>query len=220
VARLDSFDVNAYPPTWFDLSADVNGWWDRDLVPGPGVPPAPPAPGPAPTPAPSPTQQGPGPGGGQPWPVFDPTFRKRKVKELEDDEDELERLFRVKEKRPIELWRDPTRPLDDEPETEDDPTVIVEIDKEVERIVFKETFQVVEVEKIVERIVEVEKVVTLERLSVASPVPTRWSPWWTAAAFVAAMAGAAAVTALIMRKPSKKKARKKRRPKWRAKLRP
>jgi hypothetical protein len=46
VARLDSWDVTAYAPTWFDIDIDQAGWWDRDLVPNPVVPPPPPPPSP------------------------------------------------------------------------------------------------------------------------------------------------------------------------------
>ena len=52
MARLDSFDVCAFKGTWFDIdfSPVGTGWWDRDLVPPPAVPPPPPPPPPKPKP--------------------------------------------------------------------------------------------------------------------------------------------------------------------------
>ena len=63
MARLDSWDVCAFQPTWFDVnfSPAGTGWWDRDLVPPPVVPPPPPKPKPKPLP---PTRGSGGGGGG------------------------------------------------------------------------------------------------------------------------------------------------------------
>jgi hypothetical protein len=44
MARLDSFDVTAYPPTWNDVTQNFMGWMDRDFVPPPAAPPPPPPP--------------------------------------------------------------------------------------------------------------------------------------------------------------------------------
>lgn len=45
--RLDSFDVCAFAPTWFDVTGNLCGWMDRDFVPC-----ATPTPPPPPTPPP------------------------------------------------------------------------------------------------------------------------------------------------------------------------
>lgn len=34
MARLCSWDINGVSYEWFDLDNTLNGWWDRDLVPG------------------------------------------------------------------------------------------------------------------------------------------------------------------------------------------
>jgi len=52
VARLGSWDVTAFTPTWFDIDLNQNGCWDHDLVPSPVLPPPPPPP-PAPRPRPA-----------------------------------------------------------------------------------------------------------------------------------------------------------------------
>jgi hypothetical protein len=38
MARLGSFDICAYAPTWFDVNSDVGGWVDRDYIPMPTGP--------------------------------------------------------------------------------------------------------------------------------------------------------------------------------------
>jgi hypothetical protein len=61
VARLGSWDIGGYGPTWFDIDANVGGWFDRDLIPQIKAPPPPPPPTP---PAPILTGGGGGFGGG------------------------------------------------------------------------------------------------------------------------------------------------------------
>jgi hypothetical protein len=46
MARLGSFDIQAYGPTWFDVDNDMGGRFDRDLIPMPAAPPPPPPPPP------------------------------------------------------------------------------------------------------------------------------------------------------------------------------
>jgi len=44
MARLGSWDLTGYPPTWFDVDNNIGGVWDRDAIPIPGAPPPPPPP--------------------------------------------------------------------------------------------------------------------------------------------------------------------------------
>ena len=52
MARLGSHDVDSFATTWFDVTADVSGWIDRDYIPFPEEPPPPPPP-PPPEPLPA-----------------------------------------------------------------------------------------------------------------------------------------------------------------------
>ena len=103
MARLDSFDICAYAPTWFDVCADVNGWADRDFVPAPVIPPPIP-PAPPPVGPPVPIFQPPGAGGGVPWdypaPVCD-VIDKILDPECREEEERKRRRRRRRKTRPL-----------------------------------------------------------------------------------------------------------------------
>ena len=122
MARLGSWDLTGYAPTWFDVDNDVNGWWDRDLVPGPSSPPPPPPPPPTP-PQPAPRQTTPRSGGyGSSYRFeYNESWRERRKKREEPREEPYEQeWFReeVTEPDPIEKAPandvEPIPPQDDE----------------------------------------------------------------------------------------------------------
>lgn len=114
MARRGSWDVCGTSYEWFDVDANVLGWWDKELVPG-TTPPPPPKPKPKPPRPQSPS----GGGGGQFYPDYCPP------PPIEQDAAFRKKLDELLNEQPIEKYVGPFP--DVEEDVEEATVVIVEV---------------------------------------------------------------------------------------------